>query len=154
MKGSSPTEAAGGIGDRALVVERRGVEAVPLRERHGRPAGQFALWLRANLTIADFALGFLPVRIRQRGRGRLRLGDGGLSARCRTRASGSVARASRTPSLELERLHPAVRETPSGYGVPSGATRSQQSGQIVVVTRCGGSSACEPAAIHRWPAAS
>ena len=36
------------ISDRVLVVERRGVEAVPLQERHGRPVGQFVLWLGAN----------------------------------------------------------------------------------------------------------
>ena len=49
--------------DRVFAVERRAVEAVPLRERHGRPAAQFGLWLGANLTIADFALGFLPVSL-------------------------------------------------------------------------------------------
>lgn len=32
-------------------------------ERHGRPFGQFTLWLGANLTIADFALGFLPISL-------------------------------------------------------------------------------------------
>lgn len=52
-----------GTRNHAFVVERRSVEAVPLPDRHGRPVGQFALWLGTNLTIADFALGFLPVTL-------------------------------------------------------------------------------------------
>lgn len=46
-----------------MVVERRGVQPVPPGERHGTPFGQFTLWLGVNLTIADFALGFLPISL-------------------------------------------------------------------------------------------
>ncbi|MDQ6650691.1 MAG: cytosine permease [Actinomycetota bacterium] len=47
----------------ALAIEQRGVQRVPDDQRHGRPFGQFTLWFGANLTIADFALGFLPVTL-------------------------------------------------------------------------------------------
>lgn len=48
-------------GDRVLQVEPFGVERVTRKERHGSPFQLFTLWLGANLSIADFALGFLPV---------------------------------------------------------------------------------------------
>ena len=48
---------------RTISLERRGLESIPLSERHGRPFSQFTLWLGANLTIATFALGFLPIRL-------------------------------------------------------------------------------------------
>ncbi len=50
-------------GEASLKVEPYGVEPVPAVERHGRPGGQFTLWLGSNLTIADFALGFFPVSL-------------------------------------------------------------------------------------------
>ncbi|HET9690288.1 MAG TPA: cytosine permease [Acidimicrobiales bacterium] len=43
--------------------ERRSVGVVPASQRRGRPSSQFAMWFGANLTIADFALGFLPVAL-------------------------------------------------------------------------------------------
>lgn len=50
-------------GDRVLAVEPFGVEPVADSERHGATWQQFTLWLGSNLTIADFALGFLPVSL-------------------------------------------------------------------------------------------
>jgi NCS1 family nucleobase:cation symporter-1 len=48
-------------GERVLVVEPYSIERIPQSERHGRAFHLFPLWLGANLTIADFALGFLPI---------------------------------------------------------------------------------------------
>lgn len=48
-------------GERVLAVEPYSVERIPAAERHGIPFHLFPLWLGANLTIADFALGFLPI---------------------------------------------------------------------------------------------
>lgn len=45
------------------MVERLGIEHVPNKMRHGRTAQLFTLWLASNLTIADYALGFLPVSL-------------------------------------------------------------------------------------------
>ncbi|WAH36558.1 purine-cytosine permease family protein [Alicyclobacillus dauci] len=50
-------------GERVLKVEPFSVERVPDRERHGNAFGQFTLWLGSNLTIADYALGFIPVSL-------------------------------------------------------------------------------------------
>lgn len=50
-------------GERVLAVEPYGVEPVKATERHGASWQQFTLWLGCNLTIADFALGFLPVSL-------------------------------------------------------------------------------------------
>lgn len=50
-------------GKQVLAVEPYGVEPVQSGERHGRVASQFTLWLGSNLTIADFALGFLPISL-------------------------------------------------------------------------------------------
>lgn len=50
-------------GQKVLVVEPFGVEAVQPEERHGSARSQFTLWLGSNLTIADFALGFLPITL-------------------------------------------------------------------------------------------
>ncbi len=50
-------------GDTVVKVEPYGVQAVPPQERHGRPGGQFTLWLGSNLTIADYALGFFPISL-------------------------------------------------------------------------------------------
>ncbi|MCL6445183.1 MAG: cytosine permease [Alicyclobacillus sp.] len=49
--------------EQVLSVEPYGVEQIRTSERHGRPRQQFTLWLGSNLTIADFALGFLPVKL-------------------------------------------------------------------------------------------
>jgi NCS1 family nucleobase:cation symporter-1 len=57
------TDVVVGAGERTFVVERRGVQPVPAAERRGRPSNQFTMWLGANLTIADFALGFLAVTL-------------------------------------------------------------------------------------------
>ncbi|MDA8204843.1 MAG: cytosine permease [Thermaerobacter sp.] len=48
-------------GDAILKVETYGIERIAMQERHGTSRSQFTLWLGANLTIADFALGFLPI---------------------------------------------------------------------------------------------
>jgi NCS1 family nucleobase:cation symporter-1 len=50
-------------GKQVLKVEPYGVEAVAAVERHGKARSQFTLWLGSNLTIADFALGFLPITL-------------------------------------------------------------------------------------------
>lgn len=50
-------------GDNVMQIEPFSIEQVPDTERHGRPFGQFTLWLGSNLTIADYALGFLPVSL-------------------------------------------------------------------------------------------
>ncbi|MCL6637499.1 MAG: cytosine permease [Alicyclobacillus sp.] len=50
-------------GERVLAVEPYGVQHVAAAERHGRARSQFTLWLGCNLTIADYALGFLPVSL-------------------------------------------------------------------------------------------
>lgn len=49
--------------DRIFQVEHKGIEKIVTNERHGSPFQLFTLWLGANLTIADFALGFLPVHL-------------------------------------------------------------------------------------------
>ena len=51
-------------GDAVVQVEPYGAQVVPDAERHGRPGGQFTLWLGSNLTIADYALGFFPIELR------------------------------------------------------------------------------------------
>lgn len=50
-------------GDKVMKVEPFSVEKVPQQERHGNSFGQFTLWLGSNLTIADYALGFIPVSL-------------------------------------------------------------------------------------------
>ena len=45
------------------MVEKLGIEHVPEKMRHGRTGQLFTLWLASNLTIADYALGFLPVSL-------------------------------------------------------------------------------------------
>ncbi len=50
-------------GNRTFQIEPYGVERVGQEERHGDARSQFTLWLGSNLTIADFALGFLPVSL-------------------------------------------------------------------------------------------
>lgn len=50
-------------GDRVFTIEPYGVETVDHMERHGRVGSQFTLWLGSNLTIADYALGFLPISL-------------------------------------------------------------------------------------------
>ena len=46
-----------------LTIEKLGIEHVPEEMRHGRVRQLFTLWLASNLTIADYALGFLPVAL-------------------------------------------------------------------------------------------
>ena len=50
-------------GDRVAVPEPYSIEHIPFAERHGHSRQLLWLWLAANLTIADYAIGFLPVRI-------------------------------------------------------------------------------------------
>lgn len=50
-------------GSRVAVVEPYSIEHIPTAERHGRPRQLLWLWLAANLTIADFAIGFVPVAL-------------------------------------------------------------------------------------------
>jgi NCS1 family nucleobase:cation symporter-1 len=45
------------------MVEKLGIEHIPESMRHGRTSQLFTLWLASNLTIADYALGFLPVSL-------------------------------------------------------------------------------------------
>ncbi len=48
-------------GDRVTIPEPYSIEHIPFAERHGHSRQLLWLWLAANLTIADFALGFVPV---------------------------------------------------------------------------------------------
>ena len=50
-------------GEKVFTVEPFSTEHIPLAERHGQARHLFPLWLGANLTIADYALGFLPVAL-------------------------------------------------------------------------------------------
>jgi len=50
-------------GEKVLTVEPYTIEHIPAAERHGRPFNLFPLWLGANLTIADYAIGFLPISL-------------------------------------------------------------------------------------------
>ena len=50
-------------GGRVGTLEPYSVEHIPRPERHGRSRDLGWLWLAANLTIADYALGFLPVSL-------------------------------------------------------------------------------------------
>ncbi len=63
----APPEPAGrserAYGARVAALEPYSVERIPVGERHGRPRRLLWLWLAANLTIADYALGFLPVSL-------------------------------------------------------------------------------------------
>ncbi|MDQ6709670.1 MAG: cytosine permease [Candidatus Dormibacteraeota bacterium] len=56
-------EPAARYGDRVAVREPYSVEHIPFAERHGHSRQLLWLWLAANLTIADFAIGFIPVAI-------------------------------------------------------------------------------------------
>lgn len=44
-------------------MEKIGIEHVSRKARHGKTSQLFTLWLASNLTIADYALGFLPVSL-------------------------------------------------------------------------------------------
>ncbi|MEM0128163.1 MAG: cytosine permease [Thermoplasmatales archaeon] len=46
-----------------MSLERIGIAEIPKSERHGKPRSLFYLWFAANLTIADFALGFVPISL-------------------------------------------------------------------------------------------
>ncbi|MEL9914647.1 MAG: cytosine permease [Thermoplasmatales archaeon] len=46
-----------------MLLERTGIEKIPENARYGNPRSLFYLWFAANLTIADFALGFVPVSL-------------------------------------------------------------------------------------------
>jgi NCS1 family nucleobase:cation symporter-1 len=50
-------------GDRIAIPEPYSIEHIPFADRHGHSRQLLWLWLAANLTIADYAIGFLPVRI-------------------------------------------------------------------------------------------
>lgn len=50
-------------GDRVTALEPYSIEHIPLVERHGQSSHLFWLWLAANLTIADYAIGFVPVAL-------------------------------------------------------------------------------------------
>jgi len=50
-------------GDRVAVPEPYSIEHIPFADRHGHSRQLLWLWLAANLTIADYAIGFLPVRV-------------------------------------------------------------------------------------------
>ncbi len=42
-------------------IERRSIDFVPARERHGKPSGQFTLWFGANMQITAIVTGALAV---------------------------------------------------------------------------------------------
>lgn len=50
-------------GDRVTVPEPYSIEHIPFAERHGSSQQLLWLWLAANLTIADYAIGFVPVAL-------------------------------------------------------------------------------------------
>jgi NCS1 family nucleobase:cation symporter-1 len=50
-------------GDRVAIPEPYSIEHIPFEERHGNSRQLLWLWLAANLTIADYALGFIPVSL-------------------------------------------------------------------------------------------
>ncbi len=50
-------------GERVAVPEPYSIEHIPFADRHGHSRQLLWLWLAANLTIADYAIGFLPVRV-------------------------------------------------------------------------------------------
>ena len=50
-------------GDRIAVREPYSIEHIPFAERHGHSRQLLWLWLAANLTIADYAIGFVPVAL-------------------------------------------------------------------------------------------
>ncbi len=39
------------------------VNPIPMEDRNKKPSSQFFLWFGSNLTIADFALGFIPIEL-------------------------------------------------------------------------------------------
>ena len=47
--------------DSALKVERRSIDFIPETERHGRPAGLFAIWFAANMQVTTIVTGALGV---------------------------------------------------------------------------------------------
>ena len=63
MERMPTVSAAPSYGQQVLRVEPYGVEPVRAADRHGQARSQFTLWLGSNLTIADFALGFLPIEL-------------------------------------------------------------------------------------------
>jgi NCS1 family nucleobase:cation symporter-1 len=46
-----------------VTIEQIGIERVNINSRRGSPRSLFTLWFAANLTIADFAIGFIPIAI-------------------------------------------------------------------------------------------
>jgi nucleobase:cation symporter-1, NCS1 family len=50
-------------GDRVAIPEPYSIEHIPFAERHGHSRQLLWLWLAANLTIADYAIGFVPVAL-------------------------------------------------------------------------------------------
>jgi NCS1 family nucleobase:cation symporter-1 len=44
-----------------VTIESIGIQRIPTDKRQGKPRSLFNLWFAANLTIADFALGFFPL---------------------------------------------------------------------------------------------
>lgn len=52
-----------GYRDQVATLEPYSIEHIPVAERHGHSRNLFWLWLAANLTIADYAIGFLPIAL-------------------------------------------------------------------------------------------
>ena len=50
-------------GNRVAIPEPYSIEHIPFAERHGHSRQLLWLWLAANLTIADYAIGFVPVTL-------------------------------------------------------------------------------------------
>jgi NCS1 family nucleobase:cation symporter-1 len=46
-----------------MSLETVGIKRIPTESRQGKPKSLFSLWFAANLTIADFALGFIPIAL-------------------------------------------------------------------------------------------
>jgi NCS1 family nucleobase:cation symporter-1 len=60
----SATQADGAVyGAAVATIEPYSIEHIPAGERHGGTRNLFWLWFAANLTIADYALGFLPIAL-------------------------------------------------------------------------------------------
>ncbi|HEV2226874.1 MAG TPA: cytosine permease [Nitrososphaerales archaeon] len=49
--------------ERPVEVEQAGIEHIPDDKRHGAPGRVFTLWFAANLTVADYVIGVLTVRV-------------------------------------------------------------------------------------------
>jgi NCS1 family nucleobase:cation symporter-1 len=61
--GTDNAHASSGYTSQVFQVEPYGVQPIADANRHGSARSQFTLWFGSNLTIADYALGFLPISL-------------------------------------------------------------------------------------------